>query len=401
MMNNTTQLRFVFGIVSLALLLFAIPAYAQDDPQPETPNYNPEVVQVDTSNYPEINVYVSVADANGNPVSSLKDDDFTLLENGESVEVTDVFQAGEQGPVTVILTIDRSGSMIDLGKIEAAKQAAFTFVDHMRPEDRTGVVVFNTKVEIIQPITSDKEALRAAINSIQAFGDTAMYDALWESLTLLQGNEGRKAIILLSDGLDNSSPHTFDEVMSLVNQTEASIYTIGLGDPTAGLGSTSAVNEEALQSLASESNGEYFFAPGPDALQDLYQKLSLRLQSEYRITYTTPNTLRNGVERGIQVQIATEDGVRGESGGVQGAYNPGGLIPETAGTLSWSVFGTLAGALLVLLTIPLVFQRIRAEREPAAKPSRVKLKNPTPPGAPPERKSPTARSGVNLRGKKS
>jgi Ca-activated chloride channel homolog len=402
MMKRQTSFRFAFGLTLFALFLMALPARAQDDPQPQTDGYTPVVGQVDTSNYPEVSVYVSVTDTNGNPISTLRDEDFTLLENGEPVEITEVFQAGEQGPVTVILAIDRSGSMLDLGKIEAAKQAALAFVDQMRSEDQTGVVVFNTQVEVVQPITSDKDALRSAINGIQAFSDTAMYDALDQSLAQLQGVEGRKVVILLSDGLDNASRHSFDEVMTLVNQTEASIYPIGLGDPSAGLGSTSAVNEEALQRLADESNGEYFFAPGPEDLQALYQQISLRLQNEYRITYTTPNTLRNGVERGIDVQIATGDGLVGAgSSGTQAGYNPGGLIPETAGTLSWPLFGTLLGALLVLLIIPVVLQRVRAGREPTAKPSRVKLTKPVPPDAPVKGKPSTARSGSGLRGKKS
>jgi Ca-activated chloride channel homolog len=402
MMKQPTSIRFMLGLMLFTLLLIAVPAYAQDDPQPETPGYNPDVVQVDTSNYPEISVFVSVTDANGNPISTLNDDDFTLLENGESVEISEVYQAGEQGPVTVILAIDRSGSMLDLGKIEAAKQAALTFVDQMRAEDRTGVVIFNTQVEVIQQITSDKDALRSAINGIQAFSDTAMYDALNQSMTLLHGVEGRKVVILLSDGLDNASRQSFDEVMMLVNQTEASIYPIGLGDPSAGLGSTSAVNEEALQRLADESNGEYFYAPGPEDLQALYQQISLRLQNEYRITYTTPNTLRNGVERGIDVQIATEAGIVGAgSSGTQAGYNPGGLIPETAGTLSWPLFGTLVGAMLVLLLVPVILQRVRAGHEPAEKASRVKLTKPVPPDVPARGKPSTARSGTSMRGKKS
>jgi VWFA-related protein len=333
-----------------------------------------------------------VTDANGNPIRTLREDDFTLLENGEQVDITDMSQAGEQGPVTAVLTIDRSGSMLDLGKMEAARQAALAFVDMMRPEDQTGVVVFNTQVEVVHPISSDQESLRSAIRGIQAFDDTALYDGLAESINLLQGVEGRKAIILLSDGLDNSSRQTLDSVMGAVNNSEVSIYTIGLGDPNAGLGSTSAVNEPALQTIADQSRGQYMYSPGPEGLQELYQQLSMRLQNEYRITYTTPNTLRNGVNRGVQVLIAPGAGpVVGEAtSGTEFGYNPGGLIPETAETLGLPVFGVLLVLMALLLIVPDLLRTFRRRGAAAAKPSRVKLGKPAVSAAPTKKVPPDA-----------
>src|SRR5262245_27810144 len=89
------------------------PAHAQT----QTPRtYDVHISQVDTSNYPEVNVYVSVVDANGNAVRTLDQNDFTLLESGQAVPIGEVFQAGEAGPVSAVLTIDRSGSMLDLRK---------------------------------------------------------------------------------------------------------------------------------------------------------------------------------------------------------------------------------------------------------------------------------------------
>lgn len=387
------EIRILVGLAVCVVMRLsgAAAVYAQDE-QPDNPDYNPQIVQVDTSNYPVINVYVSVTDANGNPIRTLREDDFTLLENGEQVDITDMSQAGEQGPVTAVLTIDRSGSMLDLGKMEAARQAALAFVDMMRPEDQTGVVVFNTQVEVVHPISSDQESLRSAIRSIQAFDDTALYDGLAESINLLQGIEGRKAIILLSDGLDNSSRQTLDSVMGAVNNSEVSIYTIGLGDPNAGLGSTSAVNEPALQTIADQSRGQYMYSPGPEGLQELYQQLSMRLQNEYRITYTTPNTLRNGVNRGVQVLIAPGAGpVVGEAtSGTEFGYNPGGLIPETAETLGLPVFGVLLLLMALLLIVPDLLRMFRQQGAAAAKPSRVKLGKPAVSAAPTKKVPPDA-----------
>lgn len=348
--------------------------------QTSTPNtYTVQITQVDTSNYPEINVYVSVIDANGNAVRTLDQNDFTLLESGQVVPIGDVYQSGEAGPVSAVLAIDRSGSMLDpVGdpKIAAAKQSAQAFVDLMRPEDQTGVVVFNTQVTVIQPLTTDKTLLRQAVQSIDAYDNTAMYDGLGESIEMLQDAQGRKAIILLSDGLDNSSRLSFDQVMQILNLSEVSVFAIGLGNPNVGTGDTTGIDEAALQQIAEQSHGQYMYTPTADNLQALYEQISLRLQNEYRITYTTPNALRNGLARSIQVQITPDAGaVQGQSGDDAPSYNPGGLIPETADTLPLPIFIGLLVLLVAAIIAPDLLKRYRGE--PEEKQSRVKLTKPT------------------------
>ena len=386
------------GFTWLVMLLLAVPVYAQGD-QPEEPTYNAQIVQVDTSNYPEINVYISVTDSQGNPVRTLNENDFTLTENGQPVDISQVYQAGEQGPVTAVLAIDRSGSMLDGGKLDAAKNAAQTFVELMRPEDQTGVVVFNTQVDVIQPLTTDKNTLQTAIQSIQAFNDTAVYDGLAASIGMLQGTGGRKAIILLSDGLDNRSHETMDGLLENIQQAEISIYTIGLGDPSAGLGSTAGIDETALQTIASESRGEYAYAPEPDHLSGLYQQISVRLQNEYRLTYSTPNTLRDGVARGIEVHVAQNRA--STDADMASAYNPGGVIPETAETVRWPILGALVGGLVVLLMIPETIRLWNQHNGGRKSKGRVKLTTPSKMEGPPTRKakSQTTASRIRVREK--
>jgi hypothetical protein len=204
--------------------------------------------------------------------------------------------------------------------------------------------------------------------------------------------------------------------MQTVNQSEISIYTIGLGDPSAALGSQNAVDEAALRQIADQSHGTYTFAPSPDALKSMYEQLSTQLQNEYKITYTSPNPLRNGLVRNLQVEI-----VPGGAGVVEGTtstegtefgYNPGGLIPETSGTIGWMLFGGLFAVLLALLFVPDVIKRVTEGREAAPKPSRVKLSKSVPPTGKtvtpdmdmeptPENKRPATANRVKLRDKKS
>ena len=154
-------------------LIAAAPALAQSGDQ----NYVITISQIDTSAFPKVTVYVSITDAQGNPVTTVPKSAFALIENGQAVEINEVNQAGESGPVSSVLTIDRSGSMNTSGKLVAAKNAANAFIDLMRPEDQTAIVLFNTEVEVAQPLTHDQAALHAIINKIEAYNDTASRSA--------------------------------------------------------------------------------------------------------------------------------------------------------------------------------------------------------------------------------
>ena len=272
-----------------------------------------------------------------------------------------------QGPVSTALTIDRSGSMNKSGKLEAAKNAANAFVDQMRPEDQIAIVLFNTEVEVAQPLTHDKAALHSAINAIAAFNDTAMYDAIQQSVGVLSGAQGRRVIVLLSDGLDNRSQQTLDTITGGLDQTEISVYTVGLGDPNQGV-EMSGIDETSLRTIADRSRGGYTFAPDPSQLQQVYQQISTRLQNEYRLTYTSPSALRDGVRRGLEVRLS--------AAAVQVNYNPGGLIPETATALDWPAFAAIALGLVALLALPDAIRGLgsmSAIKSPFKKKSRVKL----------------------------
>jgi len=310
-----------------------------------------QVVQVDQSQFPLINVYVSVTDAGGRPVKTLLPQAFRLEESGQSRTLEHVSRAGEQGPVTAVLVIDKSGSMGNVGKMRAAQEAAIAFVRLMRPADVTGVIAFDTKVEVRQALTSDQEVLVQAIQGLTPKGDTALRDALYAATEMLAPVSGRKAIIVVTDGLDNRSTHTQDELLTLVGEHGLSIYTIGLGDPARPGDEDAGYDEAALQAIAAGSGGLYLFTPQPAELQGLYEMLSARIQNEYRLTYTSPNPLRDGSIRTITVEVVTDTSPTR----VQARYNPGGVIPEVAPARpTGPVFLTgllVLGLLLVLPTL--------------------------------------------------
>ena len=350
---------FLAVAAAVLLALVPLPGAAQSSGE------QIRITQVDNSHFPQVTLYVSVTDAAGNPLP-VDPSQIQIFENGALVQAGQVSGAGEIGPLTTLLLVDISGSMNSSGKIQAARDAANAYVDQMRPGDQAGVMSFNTTVTYDQPITTDHSALKQALAALSPHGNTAMYDALVQAEQTLQNVSGRKAVIVLTDGIDNASNQTADSVIGAIGSGGLSISTIGFGDPQLSSGAT-GLDEAALRSLADRAGGIYGYANDPGTLTGIYEHLGRNLQSEYRITYTSPLTLRDGLNRTLTVSLAG-------SGSTQVQYNPGGVLPEVAGGVSWPVFIGLLAALVVLLFVPLLFSRLRAAPASAKKKVNIKLK---------------------------
>lgn len=334
------------------------------------------ITQVDTSAFPTVTVYVSVANASGEP-AGIEAERIVLFENGQPVEPVEIRGIGEGEALSTMLVIDVSGSMNLIGKLAAAQEAARAYVAQMRPGDQAGLIAFNTQVTLAQPLTADASALLTAIGRLRASDDTALYDAVAEAVEALEGIGGRKAIIVLSDGLDNSSQLTPGQVLGAIGPGGASISTIGLGDPSLAAGEWAGLDETALQFLASRAGGEYGYVEDADALRALYERLGRALQSEYVISYVSPSALRDGVSRSLSVGLVQAPPPTQP----EASYNPGGLVPEVARPAPWTVFIGGLGILVLLLFAPtLILSAIRLLRErqapsaPAQKPEpRIRL----------------------------
>lgn len=350
--------------ILLSLLLLLPP---QLNGQAQSQETQVRITQVDTSQFPKVTVYISATDPNGQPVG-VDPNEIQILENGQMMQAEEVSGSGEIGPLTVLLVMDISGSMNNGGKLDGAKSAAKAFIDLMRPGDQAGLLTFNTRVNYVQPITSDHAALIQAVQGLYAENDTAMYDALVQAAGIMQEYSGRKAMLVLTDGMDNRSTHSPEDVINAISPAGLSISIIGLGDVTQP-GSLYYLDENALKSLSSQAGGIYSFASSPDSLKGIYEKYSQVLQSEYTFTYTSPSSLRDGVRRSLTVRL-------GSGSQVEAGYNPGGVLPELPQKSTWLIFLASLGGLLVLLFIPglvsLVASGIKAGSVRRRKP-RIKL----------------------------
>ena len=348
---------------------------------PEANNLSARITQVDTSKFPKVNVYVSVTNATGEPVE-ISPSRITLMENGAPVKIDSVGKPGEIGSLATILAIDISGSMDASGKLQAAQAAARTYVDQARPQDLVGLMTFNTKIEYVQPLTGNHQKLMKAIDELKAKDDTAMYDALAQSMEFLEAVSGRKAVICLTDGMDNRSKLSPQELIQMIDPQGLSISIIGLGDPTKSTGSLAGLNESALNALAAEAGGVYGYANDAVSLRKLYELYGRTLQSEYVVTYTTPSKLRDGINRSLSVSLSDTETSIGSTG-KSVKFNPGGLVPEVASPASWGVFFALLLGVAFLLVLPLAFRwfshskaKGRVKIAPARKSSsRIKLKS--------------------------
>jgi Ca-activated chloride channel family protein len=366
----------LLSLTLLPLLMFASVSSALA----QTTGQQIRITQVDKSRFPQVTVYVSVVNENGEPVG-IDPGTIQIIENEQVMQPTEIRGGGttQTIPVTTMLVMDISGSMEKNGKLDAAKEAAKSYVSQLRPGDQAGLMTYDTQVYYVQPITGDTAALSTAIDGLQPGSDTAMYNALVEAEKNLESISGRKSIIVLSDGLDNKSQAAADDVIAGVSSGGLTISTIGFGD--AASREQVGLDEAGLKSLAEQTGGLYAYAGDAQSLSAIFQQYGDVLQSEYAITYLSPTSLRDGVNRGLTVSLSGGAAVASTSA----RYNPGGLLPEVTAQ-SWSMFGAILAVLLLLLALPFLanygMNAYNAVRARAPKKSRVKFNNEQAPASP-------------------
>ncbi len=253
-------------------------------------NVNIEIRQVDNSKFPEITLYASVTDEAGETVKDLDREDFHVKEIDKNGTVTDaslgeVYQVLNQDKISVNLVLDASGSMDSYSKMQQAKNAAIALVDQMSLDkgDQVEVISFDSYVYLEQDFSSQAQVIKDSINGIGTNGSTALYDALYAGLFQTYYESGAKCVIGFTDGMENASSYTFDDVVSMAQNTGIPVFIIGIGEE---------YDADALQSLASQCSGKYYSANVHDLqsiLEDIYLSIYHEQQDYYVFKYTTTN----------------------------------------------------------------------------------------------------------------
>jgi Ca-activated chloride channel homolog len=247
---------------------------------------------------------VSVNDAAGVHVPGLGKDNFRIYEDGKLQTITHF--SSDDVPVTVGLVIDTSGSM--LTKHSEVVVAAVVFINASNREDEVFVVNFNDRATFGLPgnipFTDDAGKLRTALSINRAEGRTALYDALVLALTRVEeGKRDKKTIVLVSDGGDNSSIHGFEDVMRMVRESRATIYTIGLFDEN-----DRDRNPGLLARLARISGGTAFLPNNVSEVIGICRRIASDIRNRYTIGYVPVRSGEKGSLRKIKVVARQSDG---------------------------------------------------------------------------------------------
>jgi VWFA-related protein len=285
------------AILGLAVAAQALHAQSPVAARPERPyllSTTAELVLLD----------VSVKDSVGERISNLTQSNFTVFENGKQQKISHF--ANEDVPVTVGLVIDSSGSMRP--KSAEVNTAALTFIRSSNRKDEVFVVNFGDRVTYGLPegvpFAVDLRQLRAALSLAIPAGRTALYDGILSALRHLDlGKWDKKALMLVSDGGDNSSTHSSEEVLRVVRETRATIYSIGIfdaGDPDK--------NPALLKRLSQISGGEAYFPAELGEVDGICQQIAGDIRTRYTIGYVPLRSGEAGAVRKIKVSASTPSG---------------------------------------------------------------------------------------------
>jgi len=240
----------------------------------------------------------TVRDRKGAPVAGLGKEDFQVFEDKVPQQIESF--SHEDVPVTVGLVIDNSGSM--RSKRSGVIDAALSFARSSNPEDQVFVVNFNEHVSMglpgNVPFAVNQEQLETALSKSKADGLTALYDGVVVALEQLKrGKWDKKVLILISDGGDNASRHKLAGILSMVNQSSAIIYTMGIFDPN-----DDDRNPRVLKQLSRSSGGESFFPESLEEILPICRQIARDIRDQYTISYAPTNRKTDGTYRAIEVK---------------------------------------------------------------------------------------------------
>jgi VWFA-related protein len=223
-------------------------------------------------------------------------DDLVVFEDGVEQKV-ETFQEATS-PVSMVLVLDSSGSMKRAS--EQVVAAAAAFVEALRPEDSMGMLTFADKVDVVHAITTNRTNSIEALAEYKAEGGTALYDALCDSMLMLKGLKGRRAVVALTDGRDEDNPGTgpgsirvWNDVLRLMQDQDVTMFPVGLG---------TKIDPERLSLLATFTGGEAYFPQDVSELRAQFERVIENLRHRYLVGYTSTNATRDGKWRAVEIR---------------------------------------------------------------------------------------------------
>ena len=243
-------------------------------------------------------VVTTVTDAQGRLVPSLEQDEFTILDNGKPQDIS--FFQNDVQPFNVVVMLDYSASMT--ANLDLLKAAAEQFVLRMLPADKGQVGAFSDKIQFSGEFTNDRDDLIFALNDLQFGNPTRLYDAINESMAMLKPIDGRKVVLVFTDGDDTASRVGMGTVLDRARDEEMMVYAIGLeSEFFNGARMVRSRPDRGLKRLAEETGGGYFELKKSDDLAPTFTRVAQELHSQYTLGFSP--TMLDGKEHKLVVRM--------------------------------------------------------------------------------------------------
>jgi len=250
---------------------------------------------------------VTVTDMYGRFVSGLGKAAFTIFDDKSEQNIS--FFSDEDSPVSVGVLFDVSGSMSG-DKVRRARDALAHFIQTSHDRDEYFLIGFNNRAQLLLDRTRDGNAVLDKLTFVQTKNNTALYDACYLGVERVQrGTHPKRALLLISDGQDNNSRYTFNELRRVLKESDVVLYAIGiLGGSDVG-SSLGMEGQGVLDELAGVSGGKAFYPRSAAEMDDIFEQIALELRHQYSIGYRPPNFVSNGKWHKIKVKVASPRGM--------------------------------------------------------------------------------------------
>ena len=247
-------------------------------------------------------INVTVTDPLNRFVTGLEREHFRLYEDKVEQEISEF--SSEDAPISIGLVFDTSGSMGS--KLQKSRQAASEFFKTANPSDEFFLVQFNDRPELVIPFTTDTDKIQGTLTFTQSRGRTALLDSVYLAMhEMKKARNPRKALLIISDGGDNSSRYTETEIKNSVREADVQIFAIGIFESMSSRGRTpeEAAGPSLLNELAEQTGGRAYAVDNIAELPDIAAKIGIELRNEYILGYTPKNRERDGKYRRVQVKL--------------------------------------------------------------------------------------------------
>ena len=251
-----------------------------------------------------VNVFTTVTDSRGAPVANLSKDDFQLLEDGIPQTIK-VFEKESAIPLSIALAIDTSPSTLRDFKLEISSARRFVH-SILRNEDRLSIFQVTENIDQLTRFTSDLKSIERGIDNLRTGPGTSIYDAIFLCSESLLDREGRKVLVLITDGGDTTSKADYNGALRRAQQAEVIVYSIIVVPVEADAGRNLG-GEHALIQISNDTGGKYYYAEGQQQLDDAFRKISDELRTQYLLAFYPTRKISDSPFRKIQVQLNKKD----------------------------------------------------------------------------------------------